>query len=105
VKLFIALAPIARLDHSTNEAMVMASQIYPLLSKVVQFTGLYNLLPNNKVSEYWNAEFCFALPHFCEKSLEGFYDFKSQIDNSARIADKMTHSPQGSGWRCLIHYA
>jgi hypothetical protein len=25
VKLFIALAPIAKLDHSTNEAMIMAS--------------------------------------------------------------------------------
>lgn len=77
VKLFIALAPIARLDHSTNEAMVMASEIYPLLTEVVQFTGFYNLVPENKVSDFLSSEFCFVLPHFCEKLLDGFFDFKS----------------------------
>lgn len=77
VKLFIALAPIARLDHASNEAMIMSSKIYPLLSEFIQFTGLYNLLPANKASEIYYAEFCFVLPHFCEKSLEGFYDFKN----------------------------
>ena len=32
VSLFIALAPVARLDHTLNSLMVYASQIYPLLT-------------------------------------------------------------------------
>lgn len=35
VELFIGLAPIVRLEHSTNSAMVYASQIWPFLSEVV----------------------------------------------------------------------
>jgi hypothetical protein len=35
VELFIGLAPIVRLDHSTNDAMVFASSIWPVLSEVI----------------------------------------------------------------------
>lgn len=35
VGLFVGLAPIVRLEHSTNEAMIMASNIWPLLSEVI----------------------------------------------------------------------
>ena len=36
---------------------------------------------------------------------EGFYDWDEKIDNAERYAVKMTHSPAGSGWRSLVHYA
>jgi len=35
VKLFIAMAPIARLDHSSNEAMVYGAKIYPILTELI----------------------------------------------------------------------
>ena len=35
VSLFIGLAPIARLDHSENQAMVIGAPIWPLLSELV----------------------------------------------------------------------
>ena len=88
VKLFIGLAPIARLDHSTNEAMVKGAKIWPVLSELVKATGMYNLVPENSVSDFLSAELCFALPHFCEKLLDGFFDFDNDIDNADRIADK-----------------
>lgn len=44
VKLFVGLAPIVRLDHSTNQAMVIASQINEPLASLVQALGLYNLI-------------------------------------------------------------
>lgn len=44
IKLSVLLAPIVRLDHSTNSAMVMASQINEPLASLVQMLGLYNLI-------------------------------------------------------------
>ena len=44
------------------------------------------------------------LPHVCEKQNEGFFDFIGVIDEVSRIADKASHGPAGSGWRCLVHY-
>ena len=88
VRLFIGLAPIARLDHSDNQAMVIGAPIWPILSELVKATGMYNLVPENGVSDFLSAEFCFVLPHFCEKLLDGFFDFDDKIDNADRIADK-----------------
>lgn len=51
------------------------------------------------------STFCSYLPHFCTLLQEGFLDLDDKIDNSARIAVKEAHSPQGSGWKCLLHYA
>jgi len=84
--------------------MILASQIWPLLSEVIQFTHFYNVIQANKLSEAFNAEFCFVMPHVCEKQNEGFYDFLALIDEVSRIADKASHGPAGSGWRCLVHY-
>ena len=48
--------------------------------------------------------FCEALPHFCEKLQEGFFDFNSEIDNPLRVPDKVAHDPAGAGWRNIIHF-
>ena len=52
-----------------------------------------------------SAEFCYAVPSLCEKMDEGFWDWKDEIDNKEREADKAAHGPAGSGWRNLVHYA
>lgn len=89
VKLFIGLAPIVRLDNTKNTLMNWASQdwIINLLKNIVPSLHLFNLFPNNKVSQFWNSEFCLMFPHICEEGLEGFYDFDNKIDNVDRIAD------------------
>lgn len=44
VNLFVALAPIVRLDHSTNKLMVAAAPIYRVIQPLVMLTGFYSLI-------------------------------------------------------------
>ena len=104
VDLFVALAPIVRLDHNKNGAMTMASQINGILSDAIQEFHMYDLLPRGPESPLM-GDFCAHLPHFCEKLDDGFFDFDGKIDNAERWGDRESHSPNGSGWRNLIHYA
>ena len=105
VNIFIALAPVVRLDHSPKELLVWAAQHNGVLPPLVQATGAYDLLPHNYIMEAFYANLCEAAPHVCEKLDEGFFDWNDTIDNADRYASKMAHSPQGCGWRNLEHYA
>jgi len=105
VEYFTALAPIVRLDHSTNGAMVAAAQIINPLSWLIQHLHVYNLVPRNGITGPFMGKFCKLAPHLCTAMQEGFFDWDGKIDNASRVADKQAHSPSGSGWRNLVHYA
>ena len=47
VNLFVAMAPIVRLDHSQNKLLVHASVIYKLIEPLVKTTGFYSLIEFN----------------------------------------------------------
>lgn len=104
VEYFTALAPIVRLDHSKNGAMVAASQIIDPLTWLIEHLHLYNLVPRNGISQALMGHLCKLAPHLCIAMNEGFFDFNNEIDNASRVADKFAHSPSGSGWRNLVHY-
>jgi len=104
VDYFVALAPIVRLDHSTNGAMVAASQIVNPLTTLIQALGLYNLVPRSGIAGDIMGSLCKLAPHLCVGLEEGFFDWNNEIDNASRYPDKETHGPSGSGWRNLIHY-
>ena len=105
VNLFVALAPVARLEHSPNKLMVHASVIYKLIEPLAKTTGFYSLIEFNRVEEFVHSKFCRMVPHFCQYLAEGFIDYNKDIDNVERFADKAGHVPAGAGWRCLAHYA
>ena len=44
VNLFVAMAPVVRLENSPNKLMVYASQIYKMLEPLVKTTGFYCLI-------------------------------------------------------------
>jgi len=105
VDLFVALAPITRLDHNKNGMYTLASKINGALADAIRFFHLYNLMPRNPITSKAMGAFCHAMPHFCEKMGDGFFDWHGEIDNASRFGDLFAHSPSGSGWRNLIHYA
>lgn len=105
VKLFVGCAPVTRLDHSSNMAMVYASQIIKPITALVEAIGLYDLISLSKTPQWLLGEFCTALPKLCQYSDQGFIDWSDEIDNTDREGDKFAHSPAGSGWRNLVHYA
>lgn len=105
IDLFVALAPVVRMDTVQNTAMKIASKIpSSILEGVIQITHMYNLLPRNPASAGY-ADFCNALPTLCNAIEQGIAGMNNTLDNEARYADKAAHDPSGTGWRCLIHYA
>jgi len=71
----------------------------------VKMTHMYSLIDMNPTAAWLSSSFCMALPHVCSLLNDGFFDKNDKIDNSARWSDKVAHSPAGSGWRNLAHYA
>jgi len=105
VNLFVALAPIVRLDHSTNGLMVTASKAYKVIEPLVKMTHMYDLFYIGEKASFFGSEFCKVLPEICIKLNTGVWEYNDQIDNKDRWADKVAHSPAGAGWRCIAHYA
>jgi len=106
IGLFVALAPVVRLDHSTNKAMVYFARkgVLRVSTKLIQTLGLYDLMSSSHTSKWILGKFCGALPRLCQFINQGFVDWSGEVDNLDREADKMAHDPAGSGWRNLIHY-
>lgn len=105
VNLFVALAPIVRLDHATNKLMTTAAPLYKIIEPLVKVSGFYSLFDQGKFTKLLESHVCKVIPHFCEALGEGFFDFDGKIDNAARWADKLAHNPAGAGWRNIAHYA
>ncbi len=66
---------------------------------------IYNLFPRNYISSVIYGKFCNEVPDFCNFFLKSFGTLDPDIDNVSRFSSKMAHSPSGSGWRNLVHYA
>ena len=100
------LAPIARLDHTTISALRLLAKPWAvsLLNKAIKSLHLYDLMPNNPSVSILTSSLCKALPSVCDLITSGFWDPDSKIDNLSRVADKMSKSPFGTGYRCIIHY-
>lgn len=105
VGLYVALAPVVRLDHSTSEVLKAASAVSPAtLTRLIKLFGAYNLSARGGSSATWGA-LCHYMKSFCVLIAEGFGDFEPDIDNRGRLDVDQAHTPSGCGWRNLVHYA
>lgn len=104
VGLFVGLAPIVRLDHSTNKAIIYTSKVVEPMTSLVTMLGIYDLISTGNTPKWLLGKFCYVLPRFCTLINEGFVDWNGDVDNLDRMADKTAHAPAGSGWRNLAHY-
>lgn len=106
LNLFIGLAPIVKLDHSTNYAMVVSSQFVEFLGEIFQFLGVYNYISIGHEARQVMGITCKLVPKFCALIQDGYFSFRDQeIDNLDREAEIFAHTPAGSGYRNLVHYA
>ena len=103
VKLFVALAPVARLSNlgSTLLSILSAVSFHKLMKK----SKIYEICPNNENTN--------KLMNFMEKnanSLTNFFLGLISDDNSLECNDQnslavyLNHYPCGTSLKCLIHY-
>lgn len=104
--LFVAMAPITRLDHSSVERFAIIAKYENVLSDIFQALGVYNLLPNMKMASTAEVLACKTLPSLCKTLLVDSDEMMfTSVDNPAVIEDYMAHNPAGNGWKNLAHYA
>jgi hypothetical protein len=71
VNLFVALAPIAQLHHSTNGMMTTAAKFYGILEPTVKLTGMYDMFYLGDQASFMASKFCKMVPTLCLKMMTG----------------------------------
>lgn len=102
INLFIALAPIVRIDHTSNALLTFVAKFTDQLNWAVQTFGIWDLAKDNANPAY--TQFCRIVPDFCILLDEGFINWNGEVDNRERMPDMLAHSG-GTCWKNYIHYA
>lgn len=104
IELFVALAPIVRMDKIQSSMMVQVSKIpTSILEGTIQTLHVWDLLPRTWASKEY-GKFCHQFQSLCQAIAQA-EDFDPAVDNAERLEDDQSHTPSGTGWRCLLHYA
>jgi hypothetical protein len=84
VNLFVALAPIAYLSHTTCQPFQTLSQRWWLVEKVVERMGAYDLMSPTWFEDQAVVEFCHIFGGICDGVLKAFMDTNTEVDNLTR---------------------
>lgn len=87
VNLFVALAPVVRLDHSPNKLMVFAAQFVQQIEWAVRITDFFDVYDLDPALRFLLTQFCDTLPSICLYFEEGILDFGSRIENAKRLGE------------------
>jgi lysosomal acid lipase/cholesteryl ester hydrolase len=103
LNLFVALAPVTRLDHTTSLLFKYFAGLGGTLSSVLGVFGIYDMLGQ---SSNWALKIiCKPLPFVCEVG-EGFFITQNpKIDDKTRFNDYMGHFPAGASVKSIDHYS
>lgn len=104
VEIFIALAPVVKLDMGLSNSLRNLAKNDKIIEEVILFTHMYNIFPRNPKTSQAHAYFCKLVPQVCS-ALQESIKLNDKIDNLSREPDEAAHKPSGAGYRNLIHYA
>lgn len=103
INLFIALAPVTRLDHSSSDLMTFFAKGADSLRNALYLIHVYHLLDGWQ-SDVMQAA-CKVFPPLCQLA-EGFLITKNPLlDDPTRFNVYMGHFPAGASVQSLIHFA
>lgn len=71
VNLFVAMAPLVRMDHSPNLALVWAAQFEQHFTWIIRFMNWFDIVDLNPILRFMTMEFCQNLPTVCLLLEEG----------------------------------
>lgn len=102
LNLFVALAPVTRLDHSTSEIMVLISWPWKMIRDLFYLFRIYHIFDG------WQAvvmqDTCRIFPSLCLFG-EGFLITQDpSIDDPERFNVYMGHFPAASSVQSLVHF-
>ena len=104
VNLFVAAAPVTRLDHTTNPLIKLMATIQDQLRDTLFFFHVYSIL-GDAVSSAGIHLVCGTLPQVCQ-FIEGFaITHDPKLDDPDRFQVYMGHFPSSASLQSLLHYA
>lgn len=104
LNLYVALAPVTNLAHTTSELFVNLSQVEKELQDILYAFHIYSVLGDSVTSAAMKVT-CGLVPEFCQFA-EGFLITSDpSLDNEERFQVYMAHFPTGASIQSLIHYA
>lgn len=62
VNLFVALAPVVRLDHSTEKSMIYLSKFEKVIMKAIQTFKFYDIIKEKDLTKFLLSSFCKEVP-------------------------------------------
>ncbi|XP_041364368.1 gastric triacylglycerol lipase-like [Gigantopelta aegis] len=106
IKLFIALAPVARLGHIESPIKYLA----PFANYINLFASLfgkYEFLPHKNFSTFLASEFCdkIGIDMVCENMIFILGGFDTKYMNVSRVPVYVAHSPAGTSVQNMEHFA
>jgi pimeloyl-ACP methyl ester carboxylesterase len=102
LNLFVSLAPVTAISHSTSEFLQYISKAEKQILGVANFLGIYEILGPFTADAF--SKICYPLPYFC-KLMEGYVLTENpKYDDSDRFTVSMGHLPSGASTQSIAHY-
>ena len=103
LNLYVALAPVTRIDHCGSDLFVFLSNVWRLFEDSLYLVHVYSIL--GPIAAEGTKIACGIMPEFC-KFAEGFLITSDpSLDNTDRFQVYMGHFPAGASVQSLVHYA
>jgi pimeloyl-ACP methyl ester carboxylesterase len=100
--LFASLAPITRIDHTTNKIFGALAQDVNLFASALDLAHVYSVL--GPISNWGTKIACSVLPQLCQFA-EGFLITQDpSLDDSDRFQVYMGHFPSGASVHSFVHF-
>ena len=105
ISIFIALAPVTKVTNLESKFFSFTSLFYDEIDSTLNLLGIHEILGANWMTQGTTKTLCKTLEKFCI-FLEGFYiNNDPHTDDTDRFAVYMSHSPNGTPTKSLLHYA
>ena len=103
LNLFVALAPVTRLDHTSSRLLKYLAPLGGHLETVLGAVGIHSLF--GPVSNGGVKVACRFFPGLCKFGEGLLITQNPQLDNEERFQVYMAHFPAGASVRSLTHYS
>ena len=126
VEMFIALAPVVSLYHTSNDMLIRLTPMLNTIKWWLEWFGMYDVFARRSLQSKVSTGFCYTFPDLCTSLKLGFLDENENENNKdsekreqtpknsterareeeaiKRAKLRVERFPSGNGWRNLVHF-
>ncbi len=105
VSIFIALAPVARLENCKSFILSTLASAKWAIIKLAKSLGMYEMFSSNYLTRTAMKTVCGTFPSLCKGVSVLFADTNPFHDDTDYFGSYMTHNPSGTSLDAITHFA